>query len=68
MQRQENRLTFEENDKFVIVNYCERCNTQNIYKISIDEFFKIIERRKKATKGPIDSIKALLKNEKPILQ
>lgn len=68
MQRQENRLTFEDNDKFVIVNFCERCNTQNTYEIPLDEFFKIIKKRKKATKGPIDSIKALLKNEKPILQ
>jgi hypothetical protein len=68
MQRQEDRFTFEDNDKFIIVSYCERCNTQNTYKIPLDKIFKMIERRKKATKGPIESIKALLNNQKPMLQ
>lgn len=68
MQRQEDRLTFEDNDKFVLVSFCERCNTQNTHKIPLEKIFKMIESRKKATRGPIESIKALLNNQRPILQ
>ena len=68
MQRQEDRFTFEDNDKFILVSYCEHCHTQNTQKIPLDKIFKIIERRKKSTMGPIESIKALLNNQRPILQ
>jgi len=68
MQRQEDRFTFEDNDKFVLVSFCEHCNTQNTFKIPLEKIFKIIKGRKKATMGPIESIKALLNNQRPILQ
>ena len=68
MYRQEDRVTFEDDEKFVLVSFCERCKTQNTSTISLDQIFKMIERRKKATKGPIESIKALLNNQRPILQ
>ncbi len=68
MQRQENRITFEGGDKFILANNCERCNTQNTFEISLEKIFKLIERRKKATRGPIESVKALLNNQRPILK
>ena len=68
MQKKEDIFIFEDNDKFVLVSYCEHCNTQNTYKSPLEQIFKLIERRKKSTRGPIESIKALLNNQKPILQ
>ncbi len=68
MQTQEIRFTFEDNEKFVLSSNCSHCSNQNTYTIPLEVIFKHIERRKKATKGPIDSIKALLKNERPIVK
>ncbi len=68
MQRQEDTITFEDNDKFILANHCESCSTQKTFKISLEQIFKLIERRKKATRGPIESIKALLNNQQPLLK
>jgi|GEM_PF-6955559 len=68
MQRNEDRFTFEDNEKFVLVSFCEHCNSQKTINIPIEKIFKIIKGRVKATMGPIESIKALLKKQKPILQ
>ncbi len=68
MQRQENTITFEKNDKFTLTNHCEKCDNHITFKISLDQIFKLIESRKKATMGPIESIKALLKNKQPLLK
>ena len=62
MQTQEIRFTFEDNDKFILSN-CEKS-----YEIPLDSFFKLILKKKPGTKGPIDSIKALLNNQKPNLK
>ena len=59
------RFTFENNDKFILVNDCSHCQEPMSYQISLDIIFQHILKKKPATKGPIDSIKALLKNEKP---
>lgn len=68
MQRNEDRFTFEDNDKFVLVSFCEHCHTQNTQKIPLEKIFKMIKARVKATMGPIESIKALLNYQKPVLQ
>jgi len=68
MKTPEIRFTFEDNEKFVLASNCSHCSIQNTYIITLEVIFKYIERRKKATKGPIDSIKALLKNQRPVVK
>ncbi len=61
-------FTFEGNDKFILASNCSHCSNQNTYTIPLEVIFKHIQRKNKSTKGPIDSIKALLNNQKPKLQ
>ncbi|MCH8916083.1 MAG: hypothetical protein IIA82_09635 [Thaumarchaeota archaeon] len=47
---------------------CSCCGRLDQKETELDLIFDAIIKKKPATKGPIDSIKALLKNEKPILK
>jgi len=62
------KFTFENNNKFVLVNGCSHCQEPMSYQISLDIIFQHILKKKPGTKGPIDSIKALLNNEKPLVR
>jgi len=68
MQTQEIRFTFEDNEKFVLAANCSHCSEQNTYSIPLELIFQHIQRKIRSTKGPIDSIKALLNNQKPELK
>jgi len=47
---------------------CSYCGKIEQHKIELDLIFDKIIEKKPATKGPIDSIKTLLNNEKPKLK
>jgi len=62
MQPQPITFTFEDNDKFIL------SDSEKRFEIPLDSFFKLILKKNPGSKGPIDSIKALLNNEKPDLK
>ena len=44
---------------------CSHCSNKIHNEIELDEIFNQIQKKIPGTKGPIDSIKALLNNQKP---
>lgn len=68
MQSLNVKFTFEDNDKFILVNDCSHYQESMSYQISLDSIFNQIQKKIPGTKGPIDSIKALLNNEKPLVR
>ena len=44
---------------------CSKCSNVIRNEIELDEIFKQIQKKVPGTKGPIDSIRALLNNQKP---
>jgi len=50
-----------------IITNCKHCNKENRFEIELSLIFDAIQRKHPGTKGPIDSIKAILEKKKPKL-
>ena len=47
---------------------CSHCGNKIHNEIELDLIFNQIQKKRPGTKGPIDSIKALLNNQKPLVR
>ena len=47
---------------------CSHCSNKIRNEMDLDEIFNQIQKKIPGTKGPIDSIKSLLNNQKPLVR